>query len=222
MDKKLVLFGIGDFGRLMKYYVENDTNRQVTCFTVNEQYLNNTTFEGYPLYSVETLPQKLGCDAENIEILICVGYSALGENRKKVYDCCKQFGYTIASFIHSTALVAGNVKIGDGNIILERVVIQPFAKIGNANLLWHNSVISHDCMIGSFNTFCSTSVANGFVKVEDNCFIGSNATIRDRIEVKKYSLIGAGVYVSTNTEKYGVYKVGNTKKSDYKSTSVRL
>lgn len=56
-------------------------------------------------------------------------------------------------------------------------------------------------ILGNYNTCCACSVINGFVVVEDNVFIGANATIRDHLTIKTGTLIGAGTYVNRNCEK---------------------
>lgn len=130
--KKIILYGNTEFTKLMKFYIETDTNRVIEAVTVEEEYKEAETFEGLPLVAFEKiesiyLPEKF-------EILICIGYNQMNTIREKITNKCKKRGYTIASYIHSTANIAKNVKMGDGNIILENVLIQPNGVIGSGNL----------------------------------------------------------------------------------------
>jgi sugar O-acyltransferase (sialic acid O-acetyltransferase NeuD family) len=130
----------------------------------------------------------------------------MNDIREKIFLLCKEKGFRIANYIHSTAHISGNVQIGEGNIVLEDTLIQPYATIGNGNLIWYKAAIAHDCVIGNFNTISGMASICGMVNIRNNCFIGSNATIRDHITVEDYTLVGAGVYVNSDTLlKYRLY-----------------
>lgn len=59
-----------------------------------------------------------------------------------------------------------------------------------------NSVISHGCTIGDFVTICPGAVLSGEVTVEDDVFIGANATvIHGGITIGAGALVGAGAVV---------------------------
>ena len=51
--KKLALFGNTNFTKLIKYYIENDTHRNVECVVVDSQYIQEDTFENVPIVSFE-------------------------------------------------------------------------------------------------------------------------------------------------------------------------
>jgi sugar O-acyltransferase (sialic acid O-acetyltransferase NeuD family) len=203
MERTLILFGNSSFARLMKWYIENDDSRKIAAVTVDKNYIENNEFEGLPVIPFEELEKMYQPD--EIEILIAVGYSKMNDVRKKVFQSCREKGFQVASYIHSSAKISGNVQMGEGNIILEDTLIQPFAVIGDGNLIWQKVSIAHDCMVGNFNTICAMTSICGRVNLKNNCFIGSNATIQDHITIEDYTLAGAGVYVNSDTLKYGVY-----------------
>lgn len=60
----------------------------------------------------------------------------------------------------------------------------------------YNAVISHGCTIGDYVTICPGAVLSGEVTVEDDVFIGANATIiHGGITIGKGAIIGAGAVV---------------------------
>lgn len=122
--------------------------------------------------------------------------------RETVFLRIKKAGYNFATFIHPSAVVASNSEIGEGNIILENVTIQPFTKIGDNNVFWSNVNICHHTKIGSYNFFAASSVILGKVLIEDRCFIGCNATVKNETIVASDTLIGAAAYYDKN-EKSG-------------------
>ena len=60
-------------------------------------------------------------------------------------------------------------------------------------------------LIGDFNHFSAGTTLGGKTVVENNCFFGMNSVIRGPKTVADYTLVGAGCYISDNTEPYGVY-----------------
>ena len=71
--KKLVLFGNGSFAKLIKWYIDNDDDREIAAFTVEGKYITEKEFEGYSLIPFEELETIYSPD--EVEILICIGYS---------------------------------------------------------------------------------------------------------------------------------------------------
>ena len=84
-------------------------------------------------------------------------------------------------------------------------VIYPGAKVGhNVELGVHlhvqyNAVISHGCRVGDFVTICPGAVLSGEVTVEDDVFIGANATvIHGGLTIGRGAIVGAGAVVIDN------------------------
>ena len=215
--KNLIIFSPNDFGRLLKYYIDTDDSRKVVAFTATKDFVKQSKFCDLDVIPLEEL--KSIYPPEENDILIGIGNSKMNNNRKKIFEMCKDMGYDIASYIHSSSTVHTN-EIGEGNIILERCLIYPFSKIGRGNLLWDNVLITHDCEIGDFNTFASYSNLCGYVKIGSNCFFGRNSILKEHIKIANYTLVGAGSFIDFNTNEYDVavpaksYVLKNKKSTD--------
>lgn len=199
--KNLVIFGTNDFGRLLKYYIEKDDNRKVEGFTVNRSYIQEDEFLRVPVVPFEEIENKY--PPEKYEVLIAIGNSKMNDVRKNVYMQCKEKGYTVASYIHSSCSIHSN-DIGEGNILLENCLVYPYAKIGNGNLMWDHVLISHDCTVGDFNTFSSYADLCGYVKIGNNGYFGKHCILNDFMEIADYTLVGAAAYAKKNTKPYDV------------------
>nr|WP_223285467.1 hypothetical protein [Paenibacillus sp. PL91] len=127
----------------------------------------------------------------------------MNDIRKLIWHECKEKGYKIASIIHPSATILAE-NVGEGNIILENVVIQPFVKIGFGNLIWPSVTIGHDCNIGNFNTFTGNVSFSGFVNVGNNCFIGNSCVFRDHINIGDYTFTGINTSIIKDTKPYSV------------------
>lgn len=221
MEKKLLLYGNGEFTHLMKWYIENDLKREITAVTVESRFIKTKEFEGLEIIPFEYFREGHYL-SKDYEILICVGYNQMNEIRERIFWQCKELGFKIANYIHSSAKIASNVKMGEGNIILEDSLIEPFVSIGFGNLIWYKTAIAHECFIGNFNTITGMSSISGLVQIGNNCFIGNNATIKDKIFIADYTLIGAGSYISKSTEPHSVYVPQRTIKLFKDSMDIEL
>ncbi|MDM5359873.1 hypothetical protein [Peribacillus sp. ACCC06369] len=199
--KDLVIFGNSNFSRLLKWYIDHDDERKVVAFCTEKEYLIENRFEGLPVISFENITKKY--PPENYDILIGIGYRNMNNIRKRIYYLCKEKGYQIASYFHSSSLIETN-DIGEGNIVLEQSLLSPFVSLGICNLIWNNVSIAHDDKIGDFNTISGMSAVAGNVIIKNNCFLGKASVVSDHITINDYSLIGAAAFVGRDIAPYSV------------------
>ena len=199
--KNIIIFGTTDFGRLMKYYIEQDDHRKVVAFTVNCAYINSEEFCGLPVIPFEELKKHFS--PAGFDVLIAIGNNKMNNIRKSVFAAVKKSGYNVASFFHSSSSIHSK-DIGEGNIILESCLVYPYSKIGCGNLLWDHILISHDCIVGDFNTFSSYADLCGYVHIGNNGYFGKHCILHDEVIIADYTLVGAAAYVKNNTKPYGV------------------
>lgn len=220
--KNIIIFGNGEFAKLMKYYIDNDTDYKILAITVDRSFINsdNDEIDGIKVLPFDEIVNRFS--PNECSILIAIGYSKMNTIRENIFKKCKKLGFSIASYISSTAIIAGNSVLGEGNIILEDVLIQPFVQIGDCNIIWYKSAIAHNCNIGDFNTFAGMSSVSGDVVIENNCFIGNNSTIKDKLTIANYTLVGAGSYINYNTSEYDVFVPCKSKLLEKKSTSTDI
>ncbi len=202
MKNKLIIFGNEDLARLVYYYVKkDDPTRTVEAFTVNEKYIKEESFCGLPVIPFENIEKMY--PPEDYEILLAVGYSHMNDIRKTIFEKCKEKGYNLANYIHSS--VSNNdIEMGEGNIILESCLLYPYAKMGNGNFLWDHILISHDVVVGDFNLFTSYADTSGYVTIGNNCFLAKHCIIKEHVKIADYTLVGANAYVSKDTNEYDV------------------
>ena len=203
MDRQndLIIFGTTDFGRLMKYYVEQDDSRRVVAFTVDRAFMNSAEFCGLPVIAFDELTECY--PPQTYDVLIAIGNKSMNDIRKAVFNNVKLKGYHVASFIHSSCSIH-STEIGEGNIFLENCLVYPYARIGNGNLMWDHVLISHDCSVGDFNTFSSYADLCGYVHIGNNGYFGKHCIMKDGVKIADYSLIGAAAFATKDTEPYSV------------------
>ncbi len=209
--KKLVIVGSGETGLIAYEYFKYDSPYEVVAFSVNEQYITETSINDLPVVPFETLEEKY--NPNEYEVYVAISSGKLNRNRTKVYNEAKDKGYKCASYISSKAFVWRNVGIGENCFIFEDNTLQPFVKIGNNVTLWsgnhigHNSTIKDNCFISSH------CVISGFCEVGENSFLGVNCTVENNIKIAKDNFIGAGALIQKNTSEKDFYQVKQTELS---------
>lgn len=206
MKKEVIIFGNKDLAQLAKFYLENDPkyNQEyvVIAFTVDSEYLVESTYEGLPLVPFETIEHIY--DTNRYYLFAPMTGSKANKVRQDVYERGLKKGYKFISYISSGAKVFSN-KIGNNCFILEDNTIQPFVEIGNNVVMWSGNHIGHHSVIGNNVFFTSHVCLSGHCNVENNSWFGVNSTIRDGISIKMGTLIAMGSCILRDTVEWGVY-----------------
>ncbi|HRL26763.1 MAG TPA: acetyltransferase [Alcaligenes sp.] len=203
MKKPLIIFGNTEMAELAHFYFKNDSEYEISAFTVDSEYIKEDTFCGLPVTPFEQLQNLL--PPENHSIYIALAYSKLNTIRKEKYLAAKKMGYQCASYISPRATILNEGRIGENCFIFEDNTVQPFVQIGNNVTLWSGNHIGHHSVIHDHTFVASHAVISGGVVIGEQCFIGVNATLRDHITVGDRCVIGAGALLLSDAEPDGVY-----------------
>lgn len=200
---RVVLFGGGAIARIVRFYLEQESPHDVVAFAVDRDHLRGDVLDGLPVVAFEDMPKLYPPD--DVSMFIAVGYRRMNGFRAERYERARAMDYELISHVSPRASVWPGLEVGDNCLVMDQVVIHPFAKVGNDVILWTGSHIGHDSVIGDHCFISSHAVVSGFSTVEDRCFLGSNCTIRDGITVARECVIGAGAVVTRSTRPRGVY-----------------
>lgn len=200
--QKVLIFGITDLAKIIYHFLQKDKTYDICGFVVNKEYMpcEKKLFDK-PILEFEKAHKEFLPD--EYSIFLCVGYNNMNESRKRIYYELKKFGYKIETFIHKDAKIYSS-EIGEGNIFLSGVTIDPYTKIGNCNIFFTDALFSHHSSIGNFNFLAVKSCVTGHVRIKDNCFLGAHSTIKNGLNIDSYTLIGANAYISKDTSLYDV------------------
>ena len=119
------------FFGVMCEYIENYMDIRVEAFTVNSSYINCKKIMGIDVVPYENLKESYS--PKETSILVTSGYRGMSELRKRISLEVLEMGYSLQSFIHPSANLYGD-RIGQGNIILENVIIGKHVCIGDGNI----------------------------------------------------------------------------------------
>jgi sugar O-acyltransferase (sialic acid O-acetyltransferase NeuD family) len=204
VGRRLVIFGVGDFGRIARYYLDADSPHEVVAFTASESQLEGDSFMGLPTVPFEEVETRY--PPGEFQMFVAVAYSRVNRNRREIFEKAKALGYSMQTYVCSRATTWPDLTIGEGSFVFENNVIQPFVRVGSNTVLWSGNHIGHDSVVGDHVFIASHVVVSGNCRIGDNTFIGVNATLRDGITVGESCVIGAGVVLLKDAPSGSVYK----------------
>ena len=204
MKKSIIIFGTGKHALMVlnEIIIEYDFN-QIFFFNNQEKksYLKSGN-KRYPIFkSYSRLNSKI---RKNTYYFIAVGSNLL---RKKIYYEIKKNlkKCKILTVVSRKSNIDQNVKIGHGTIILKGVSINSNTKVGKFCIINTNSSIDHDNFLGNFVSTGPGVNTGGNVKINDLCQIGIGASIKDKVTIKKNTIIGGGAFVNKNCDSNSTY-----------------
>ena len=219
MNNPIVIFGAGEIAEIAYYYFQNDSDREVVAFTVDQEFLGKKKLFGLPVIPFEAIPDIY--PPADFDVFIAISYTKLNTVRMEKFYTVKRLGYQTASYVSSKATVLNNDQIGENCFILEDNTIQPFSRIGNNVTLWSGNHIGHHATIHDHTFVSSHVVISGGVTIGQQCFLGVNSTVRDHVNVGDRSVLGAGSLLLSDAEPEGVYMLKETERSRVPSTRLR-
>jgi sugar O-acyltransferase (sialic acid O-acetyltransferase NeuD family) len=138
-----------------------------------------------------------------------IGIGTVGDNnlRIKLFEKVQSAGFTFIKAIHPSAILAANVKLGQGITIMAGVIINTDTRIGDNVIINTGAIMEHDCDIASHVHISPGAVLCGGVRVGRGAHVGAGATIRQGITIGAGAIVGAGAAVVKDVQS-GVVVVG--------------
>ncbi len=139
--------------------------------------------------------------AEQLDTLPAMGVEHLifgfgnCEARLKLAEVVHKKGFVLASAIHPSAIIAGDVNLGAGILIAAGTVINPRTCIGENVIINTSASIDHECVIEDGVHICPGVHLAGHVTVGRGAWVGIGTTVIDHVTIGAGSLIGAGSVV---------------------------
>lgn len=136
------------------------------------------------------------------DVFVAIGNAGI---RRRFLEQLAQAGCSTSTLIHPNAVIAEDVEIGEGSVIMAGAVINPGVNLGKGVIVNTCASIDHDCRIGDYVHVSIGSHLCGNVNVNDNTWIGAGSTVSNNIHICRDCMIGAGAVVIKNIEEEGTY-----------------
>lgn len=192
MSKQIIVIGAGDHAKVVINTLKL-IGADILGLTDKDTALHGTDVLGYPvLGGDEVLADK---KKENVDLVLGIGSTAPGEIRQRVFGQLINAGYSFATCIHPSAVIAPDVVCGAGTQIMAGVIVNPGTEIGINTILNTRASIDHDCKIGDHVHIAPGVVLAGTVSIGNQSHIGVGASIIQNIKVGNAAMVAAGATV---------------------------
>jgi UDP-N-acetylbacillosamine N-acetyltransferase len=104
-------------------------------------------------------------------------------------------GYSLAAAIHPKSVIAADVHIGRGTVVVAGAVINAGAVVGENVIINTSASVDHECIIQDGAHICPGAHLAGNVNVGQAAWIGIGAAIIERVCIGANVIIGAGAVV---------------------------
>lgn len=129
----------------------------------------------------------------------------IGNNvvRKKIFESYPECSYYTA--IHPSAIIAEDVEIGCGTVVMANAVINSSSKVGNHCIVNTSAVVEHDNNICDYAHVSPGAILCGTVEIGECTHIGAGAVVKNNVVVGRDITVGVGAAVVKNINKSGIY-----------------
>ena len=197
MKKKVVILGGSGIGMIASSIIDRNGEAEVIGF------LNDVVPTGTLIGKKKQIPVigKTGDLEKYIQdesTYIFIGYVGL-LNEKKTYEKIVSLNIPREKFYDiydkSAIIPKEYCELGKGLLIAPFVQTSPDVTISDNCILLGNSFVGHDSFLDHFAHLASNSVVGANVHVGKAVHVGLNATIKEKVHIGDFSLIGAGAVV---------------------------
>lgn len=195
VKKKLTIIGASGHGKVIADIAKENGYEDIIFFDDNE---NIKECAGY---KVVGKCKDVGMYPER-EFIVAIGNAQI---RQKIQNMLTDEGLKIGSLIHPKAVVAENVLIGEGTVIMAGAVVNPNTIIGKGCIVNTCASVDHDCIIKDFVHIAVGAHICGSVEIGTKTWIGAGATIINNVKIVNECMIGAGGVVVKDIVIQGVY-----------------
>jgi sugar O-acyltransferase (sialic acid O-acetyltransferase NeuD family) len=133
------------------------------------------------------------------EVMLAMGIGGL-PLRMERFESFRQAGFSFASLVHPSAVVATSVRLADGVQVMANATIQPDVTLGTNCVVNTAASIDHDCVIADHVFVAPGAVLAGSVRVGIGAMIGTGAVLLPGVGVGAHAVIGAGAVVTCDVD----------------------
>lgn len=199
MSKQVVIIGAGGHAKVIADIIVKSGDRVYGFLDDNLEI--GTTIANNEQFKIIGKIEKINKLKENtnLEFVIAIGDNTVRKNIAENYNV----KYYTA--IHPSSIIALDVSIEEGTVVMANAVINTSAKIGRHCIVNTGVIIEHDNIIENYVHVSPNATLCGTVKIGECTHIGANATVKNNTEICNKCIIGAGALVIKNIKESGTY-----------------
>lgn len=197
MSKKVVIIGAGGHAKVIADIIIKSGD-EVVGFLDDNIEKDTIVIDNYKVIGKTEDCLKLKEDKELYFII------AIGNNFTRK-DIAEKYNLNYYTAIHPTAIIAMQVQIEKGTVIMANTCINPNTKIGKHCIINTGAIVEHDNIIDDYVHISPNATLCGTVTIGEGIHIGAGSVIKNNVTITNDCIIGAGGVVVKNIEESGIY-----------------
>lgn len=145
MKEEVIIIGAGGHGKVIADAIIKLGKYELKGFVDAQEPIGNIIFNGYKV--IENQQNIESLINETTKFVIGIGNNEVRKNLKDQLSEKIEW----ATIIHPTAVIAQDVEIGVGSVVLANTIINAGSTIGEFTIIDSGTIVDHDCEIGDFN-----------------------------------------------------------------------
>lgn len=197
--KDLIIIGVGGVGREAALIAEeiNEQSQEwnILGFVDDNESVQNTYINGYPVLGKSDYLQNY-----KEEVYVFCGISNYKVKKKIISKLKENQNIKFATLIHPSVKLNKHIKIGEGCIIYQNVIMTVNIEIGDHVIVSPKCGIGHDSKVHDYVTLLWNVNVSGNVDIKEGATMGSGSTVIQGLTIGEGSFVGAGACVIRNVD----------------------
>lgn len=195
--KQLAIIGASGHGKVVADIAIQDGYEEIIFLDDNENLKSCGRYR-----VVGTSRDSVIYAARGYDLVVAIGDA---KTRQRIHEMLEAERIDLMVLIHSDAVIAEDVEIGKGSVVMAGAVINPGSCIGKGCIINTCASVDHDCNVGDFVHVSVGAHLAGAVCVGTRTWIGAGAVVSNNVEICGDCMIGAGAVVLRNIKTDGTY-----------------
>lgn len=193
MNKELIIIGAGGHGLVVADIAKQNGYQKIAFLDDNKEKVYD-----YPI---------IGNSSEAVKYRDSDFFVAIGNNsvREHFVTALEEKDINVISLIHPSSIIAGDVVIGNGTVIMAGAVVNCKSKIGKGVILNTGCTVDHENIIGDYVHLSPGCHTSGQVVIQKETWLGTGSIVINNVEICERCMIGAGCVVISDLSQPGMY-----------------
>jgi sugar O-acyltransferase (sialic acid O-acetyltransferase NeuD family) len=188
---RLVVLGAGGHGKVVAD-AARAAGMQVLAFADADPARRGTRLLGLPVLDGELEALRAFCQDEGAQTVVAIGENA---TRRRVFEALRAGGVKLANVVHPSAVLAPEVALGMGVVVLAGAIVNVCSVIGDNAIINTGVRLDHDNTLGAHAHVSPGVCTGGEVKIGEGTHLGVGVSVRNRVSIGAWSVIGVGAAV---------------------------
>lgn len=203
MNKPLIIIGAGGHAKVVLDAALS------AGFSVLGMVDTNPMRQGDKVHDIPVIDGVSWMDiygADAVSLVMGIGSVGNASKREEVFCNLIARGYRFSSIVHPSAVVAKDVTLGDGCVVMAGAVVQPGCRIEENIIINTGAQVDHDCHLSPHGHIAPGAILCGDVSIGRGTHIGAGATIIQGVTIGVECIVAAGAVVTCDAPAHATLK----------------